>query len=378
MKHLFFIAGLSLFAFTSLRPQPLKTEKLELSFHKNIELIGLAYFIGFEGVDIENKTIEVDGKTMPKKEWHRYGYKIYQEYQAFASSENLAKSFSVADHLWLDYINALLLQTEEVPNAKLTPEIKESFYINFSKTKDLEEAKKNVEIFLDGLNAFSEEINFEAYISNSKVYYDRALQEIENSLPEGNFINTMESFYQKKFDSYALIPSLTTPKGMGFGIRITDNNQTTVFNVFGATDVQDLSDTSNLQMGFANKEKLQELSVHEFGHSFVNPVVAQLPDSMFKQTEHLFIPIKPQMETQGYNSWKVCVYEHFVRAGEVVISEKMGNKAHAKKLLTDYTEYRAFEYLPEIISELKKFDQGNYKTFEETVQKTMEMLSNKT
>src|SRR5688572_11810322 len=86
------------------------TGKLTIRSNYNAELLGLAYFIGFEGVDIESKTVEVDGKVFPKKDWHRYGFYIYEKYKKYAASENLAKSFAVADHLWLDYILNLLVQ----------------------------------------------------------------------------------------------------------------------------------------------------------------------------------------------------------------------------------------------------------------------------
>lgn len=133
--------------------------KLRIEVNTNAELLGVAYFIGFEGVDIEDETILLQGKEILKKDWHNYGYYIYQKYKSFGSSENLAASFSVADHLWLDYILNLLLQVHDFPNAKLLPEIDEKYYVNFSTSKDTVEAKKNVESFLEGLNKFYIEVN---------------------------------------------------------------------------------------------------------------------------------------------------------------------------------------------------------------------------
>lgn len=374
MKEKFLIIGLLLFSIQSFGQKPTKTEKLEIKTNKNIELLGLAYFIGFEGVDIEQKTIEVGGKTLPKKEWHNYGFKIYQEFESFATSENLAKSFSVADHLWLDYLIAFLLQVDNVPNAVLTDSIDEKYYLNFSKEKIIVEAKENAETFLNGLNSFSEEIEFDSYLMNSKEYYDKVIEEIENGLPDKSFVKAMELFYHKRFDNYLLVPSLTIPKGMGFGINNTSAGETEIFNIFGALGIQEFEDKDNLKMGFSNQEKLRELSVHEFGHSFVNPVVAKLPDSLFKETEHLFEPLKSTMSDQGYNTWKVCIYEHFVRAGEIIIAEKVGKKKNAKKLLADYKEKRQFRYIPEIIAELRKYDKGEYQSYYETVEKAMEHL----
>ena len=349
--------------------------KLKIEINKNIELLGLAYFIGFEGVDIESKTVEVDGKKIPKKDWHNYGFYIYEKYKSSATSENLGKSFTVADHLWLDYLISFLLQVEDFPNAKLIESIDESYYINFSKTKDIEEAKRNVIIFLDGLNEFYREIDFDKYFIETSIYYQMAIDEIKRVLPKQDFIGIMENFYKGKFDGYALIPSLTIPKGMGFGIRITTDKRNQVFNVFGALDVQEFLNTNEVKMGFSNEKKLRELSVHEFGHSFVNPIVDRLSEDNFSKTEALFEPLKYAMADQGYNTWKACVYEHFVRAGEIIIAEKLGDKDGAKRLQSEYEQDRKFKYIPTILVELKKFDKGTHKTYYEAVLKSMDKLA---
>ncbi|HYE56319.1 MAG TPA: hypothetical protein VD996_15830, partial [Chitinophagaceae bacterium] len=88
MKSIAWIFLLSVLSFTS-------RAQLSIDINYNVELLGLAYFIGFEGVDIEKKTITIEGREIPKKEWHSYGYRIYQQYKKYAASENLAKSFTV-------------------------------------------------------------------------------------------------------------------------------------------------------------------------------------------------------------------------------------------------------------------------------------------
>ena len=349
-----------------------ESDKLQITINKNIELLGLGYFIGFEGIDIDKKTVEIDGEIIPKKDWHNYGFKIYEQYKSFATSDNLAKSFSVADHLWLDYLTAFLLQVNDVPNAQLSNSIHEKYYINFSKEKDIQEAKKNAQIFLEGLNAFAKEIKFDSYLSSSKEYYTKVIQEVKTSIPNKNFIKEMELFYDKVFDKYLLIPSLTIPKGMGFGIKATKDKNTVVYNVFGALDFQEFDNNKKLVMGFSNEKKLRELSIHEFGHSFVNPVVAELPGEFFKNTEHLFKPLKSAMSDQGYNTWKACVYEHFVRAGEILIAEKLGE--NTKELTKEYEQTRQFKYIPEILFELKKYNDGLYKSYYEAIEKAMEKL----
>ena len=120
MKKAFLILSIIIFSNISFAQIVDTTNKLKVEINKNIELLGLAYFISFEGVDIEYKTVEIEGKKIQKKDWHNYGYYIYEEYKSYATSENLSKSFALADHLWLDYLTAFLLQVEDVPSAELT------------------------------------------------------------------------------------------------------------------------------------------------------------------------------------------------------------------------------------------------------------------
>lgn len=362
----------NLFAHT---PPPNK--KLKIQINTNVELLGLAYFIGFEGVDIETKTIDINGKKMPKKDWHNYGYFIYEKYKKFATNESILNSLTVADHLWLDYLIAFLVQVDDFPNARLTEAIPESYYINFSKTKNLKEAKENATIFLGGLNTFHKQIDFNQYLIDSKKYYDKAIEEVRNGLPEADFISTMEGFYKNSFDTYTLVPSLTIPKGMGFGVRYSAAAKTHIFNVFGALDVQKFLDTTDLQMGFADKQNLRELSVHEFGHSFVNPSVDKLPEKIIIETEPLLEPIRLAMSNQGYNTWRASLYEHFVRAGEIIISEKSGDMSGAQNLMKQYLQERQFKYIPAILIELRKYDNGQYRTYDETVLAAMKEIARK-
>lgn len=361
--------------FTQIKRNPTKQTNLTIEINKNIELLGLVYFILFEGQDLETKTLKVEGKTLLKKEWHNYGFTIYQQYKSSVSSENLGKSLSVASHLRIEYISAFLLQTESVPQAKFSDSINEKYYLDFSKEKNIGEAKKNAEIFLNGLNAFSKEIDFDNYLTNSKKYYNKVIEEVQNGLPNTRFVKVMESFYKKKFDNYILIPSLTIPKGMGFAFWNTNSAEKKIFSVFGALDIQEFENSKNLKMGFLNQQKLRELTVHEFGHSFVNPTIDKLPANLLTRTEHLFIPIKSAMIEQDYINWKLCIDEHFVRAGEIIIADKVEGRSGANELLLEYQKNRQFKYLPEILIELRKYDKVKNQSYYETVKKIMKKLA---
>ncbi|RYZ94665.1 MAG: DUF4932 domain-containing protein, partial [Sphingobacteriaceae bacterium] len=206
-------------------------------------------------------------------------------------------------------------------------------------------------------------------------YYSNVLKQVNSGLPSNEFIVLMEKFYQQHFDEYNLIPSLTIPPTMGFGVQYRLNNKTKIFNAFGSLGIQNYLGNAKPNMGFGNKDKLRELSTHEFGHSFVNHVIDSIDNELIAQTEKLFIPVKSGMVKQGYTTWRICLYEHFVRAGEIIIANNLGNKAGAEQLRFDYIIKRKFIYLPVIIKVLERYNTEHNTSYPEAVKTAIQKLN---
>jgi hypothetical protein len=128
-------------------------------------------------------------------------------------------------------------------------------------------------------------------------------------------------------------------------------------------------------MGFGDKKHLLELSTHEFGHSFVNPVVDTFAPELIRSTQLLFDPIREVMSNQGYSMWKACVYEHFVRAGEVVIAQNLGRQADADRLRASYMQERKFIYLPILLPELESYNTLGNSTYSQAATRAMQRLA---
>lgn len=345
------LSAVSLKAYCQNKIAPVQAREdklIQVKINKNVEFLGFVYYVGFEGAEIERNNLAAEKKR------YKYGYDLYQRYKSHAQSPQLAQSIRFAQHIWLDDLIKLLIQLDDFPNATLNPNVENRDFIRFSEKADKEEAAKNVQIFLEGLNKFYREVDFDTYLQTSKLYYENALTQVDANMPSKEFVSAMEGVYKKSFDSYTLIPSLTLPAGMGFGVGYSAASKTYIFNVFGALVSQNLEDLAHLNTGFDDKKRVREKSTHEFGHSFVNPVIDQVPIALIEATKPLYEPIKTNMTPQNYISWKACLYEHFVRAGEILIAKKMKNDVDANNLLIDFEHHRKFIYLRLIIEELEK------------------------
>jgi hypothetical protein len=348
--------------------------KIGVTINKNIELFGLMLQLDM-GQDLLNATdtLVIENRRATWRDWYAQGLKNYLQYRQFDSSEmmGLFRNFQ-SRGFFNDFFISFLLQVDEVPSAKINGNTDKEAILGFSPKGDWEEAKKNATEFLNHFNSFYKAIEFDSYLSTHKKYYDLAKHDVAVNLPDGFFVPVMESFYQKSFDAYFLVPSLNIPTSMGFGK--TNLTTKTIYNAFGPFSFQSF-DTAHLVSGFDFPERIEGLSVHEFGHSFVNPAIDKLPAKLVKSTQYLYTPIKSEMSKKAYTSWVMCLYEHFVKAGEIIITRKLGNAAKASQMLEDNVKAK-FIYLPDIVQELEKYDKNKsqYKSYDDFVPAVVEKL----
>jgi len=340
--------------------------QFEVRINANVELLGFVYFLGYEGA--QSEAVSYSEKDRKR---YAYGIDLYRQYKSFAGSKHLATAIGYAQDIWLDYFINLLVQLEDFPNAKLTDAIGPAYYRRFSSHGDLAEAKENASAFIEAMNGLYREVDFGAYLTQNRALYANATSQVEAGLPEDRFLSTMEAFYEGHFESYTLVPSLTIPAGMGFGARYGSGGDAHAFHVFGAFAIQQWDDSIRIDMGFADQKHLLELSTHEFGHSFANPCVDRLPEALIAETQPLFDPVKSAMAPQGYMTWKACLYEHFVRAGEVVIARKLGRHEDAERLRKHYISERKFIYLDTLLIELDKYNVSGKGTYQQAVETAM-------
>ncbi|WP_299362908.1 DUF4932 domain-containing protein [Winogradskyella sp.] len=280
----------------------------------------------------------------PMKELARNEFEKYKKHQAILLIDSL-----VSQGFWLDKMTEVMLKTSSVPNAKLIHKLDEST------TKKIKDNQDIIERFINAMNAFYLDAKLEAFFEKHRSYFANVNSEVKKNLPPKHFISTMEDYYGKQNESYTLIPSPTIYHTMGFGMRIKANVGFKVFNVFGPVIMT--KDSTQFGYGFGNSKEIDELTVHEFGHSFINPITElESNKKLIDKSEHLFSPIKSIMERQGYRSWSTCVAEHIVRLGEIRIALAMNDTIRANRLRSEYIDNRGFIYLKNLETSIIKYE----------------------
>lgn len=317
----------------------------------NLELLGLCnLLLQYEDLAAipETQTVSFGGQPTKVKDLYALNLTLAAPFTKFATSAHLALLKTYFDKsFYLHYAN-FVLSLPDFPKASLQAD--NPFSQQFASPAD-------AQAFVAACNAFYEEVAFGDFLRQRRPYYTAMLAEVNANLPPPAFLTEMEHFYSQPSATYRLYPSLTMPFSSGFAV----GGNHVIGNVFGSfLPPANVTEEAGLRLGFADPLALRKVCVHEFGHSFVNPAIDQVSAHVLARSAPLFQPIQAQMAAQGYNEWKICLYEHFTRAGEVLTARLVGDPAKAQELLAENVQQRHFRYLPQIVRQLQYWYDNEY------------------
>lgn len=323
-----------------------KDKNIEVAINKNIETLFILYpLLDFGLPPVENSLWD-DASN------------YFQEYKDHDAVQKLA---ILVKRTGIDGPVGLMLHYAELPHISIRHELNENTLKSFSETGDVNDGRREINEFIEAFTDFYIQSNVEAFLAKHNSYYQKAIEDIKKNLPAEGFIETLEMYYGKQNKAYILNPSPVLFPGFGFGKRIVTDDRLVVFNTFGPFP-SSFENNSEFHYHFDNADKIRDLSVHEFGHSFVNPIT-ELPENkkLIEQYAYLFEPLKEHMGKQGYRTWWICVTEHLVRLGEIRIALAMQDNKTADKLRHDYTKQRHFVYLPYLEAKIAEYENNRDK-----------------
>jgi len=178
---------------------------------------------------------------------------------------------------------------------------------------------------------------------------------MQNFLLQLNQVITLlqlEDYYGKEFNSYTIIASPILFPQIGFCIKTDNKMEDNIYYIAGPFKQPN---GKKYRYGFDSPTDIREMSIHEFGHSFINPLTENTQNrKLINSYAYFFAPIESSMKDQSYPDWWTCITEHLVRLGEIRIATAMNDtaRASANNLRNEYIETKKFIYLSHLENEI--------------------------
>lgn len=234
------------------------------------------------------------------------------------------------------------------------------------------EKKYLLKDFRNEILKFNQDSLFQKYLKSVKEVNQKATTEVKNSKTIDKLPQFLEEYYGTKLFSYNLILSPFVHNG-GFNAELlNDKGQKEVYAIVGP----------NGEINFTpvfDKEKIEkDLILHEFGHSFVNPLVYANYTKIEKlKTKFYDEQLQRAGKDEGNGDWKSVFDELLLRATTIKITEKYFGKESAKTLLENENKvgYYLVEDFCKILDEYN-INRKKYKKFGDFFPIFLERLNN--
>ncbi len=382
MKKIFLIFAITISTFNFSQE---KTSKFSVTYNKNIE----TYFLA-EILSADHRRNNKDFELYKIKECSTYQPIVKRALEKFDHLKNSPIAVATAElndvmiekyGLGNDALMKSLVYHQEFPSNDWINQ----YQFEFSRLtqKQNEEVTVLIKNYLSKLSKFYTQEKIGEFFEENNSFYLGAIHEYNRQIPVG-FTDAMEQFYGEEFNQYIILisPMMMWPISDGEGRGIG----TDVVLKSGAKNIYEIASPfvqvkDQQQFGYDNQFQARFLSVHEFGHSFVNKEVYKHSEK-HKKFKDLFEKsnLKESMiKAGGYGDYETCVAEHLVRLGEIETAKIQKDTEKAKKL-EEYHLKNNFIFLPQLEVKIKEYNsnRAKYKTFGDFVPKLLEVFDNST
>lgn len=216
-------------------------------------------------------------------------------------------------------------------------------------TLDRRWTRPDIRRFLEAARSFAKDASFLKFFETHRGLYDatearmRAIME-----SEGHLEWFPEFFGDRPRAAFTLTPGLLNG-GSCYGARCkrVDGHED-LYCIMGIWT----TDTNGLP---CFDRGLVQTVVHEFGHSFANPIIDRHWAELQAAGEALFEPVAATMRSQAYSSGRTLLYESLVRACEVRYALRHNGPEEARNW-TVYQKSRGFLWTQELSDVLGEYE----------------------
>ena len=210
----------------------------------------------------------------------------------------------------------------------------------------------DIDSFIVGLNQFYIDTRFHEFFEQHRAFYQDGLQNYESNVMQYFKQDWYSKFYGcEPTEKFRVVIGFTNGGGNYGPSRQLAGQPKEVFAIAGYY--------VNPETGKAFENGLDYAStlIHEFNHSFVNPLLEiESNATLMQRTGQSLLKLSAySMSRQNYNNWQTVVNESIVRAAVIICMMENGfSEQQIQKELFDHI-VRDFRWMPELVSALRTY-----------------------
>jgi hypothetical protein len=162
--------------------------------------------------------------------------------------------------------------------------------------------------FLKRARCFVHETNFQKFMDEHQSLYQTSVDRLLKIIEQEKCSEWLDKFYgkQPQTNLHVVLGMQTGRNSYGSAISISGKEKR-IYSILGV-DMADNTGAATFLNG------ISVTLVHEFSHSFINPLVDRYADQLQPAGEKMFAHVDDAMQKMHYGDWKIMLYESLVRA----------------------------------------------------------------
>ncbi len=233
--------------------------------------------------------------------------------------------------------------------------------VSFDSTSHLPSrwGRDDARAFIEHAQTFVEDTHFEAFLEQHQPLYDLAESRMRQLLTNHVDLAWFGEFFGEQPGADFVIAIGLSNGGANYGPKyLAPDGSEELYAVMGVW----LTDEEGLPRFDAS---ITGTLIHEFSHSYVNPVMGKHFGAMREAAETVHAAVASQMARQQYGQWSIMMNESLVRAAVVrYFLKQQGPEAAAEEI--DRQKQKYFVWIDELSDLLGQYETNRttYPTFE--------------
>lgn len=275
-----------------------------------------------------------------------------------------AKEVRESNQIGYDAVTSLAVQLSISESVKIQNNIVEG---QLDKRWTSESASK----FVDLLNQFYIKSNFHKFYSNHQELYRIAEANFAEISNEVDFSWFEKFFGEKSNRNFHIVLSMCNGRS-NYGAEVQYNDASKELYAIIGSPI-----TDKLNHPIYNLGDIFPLIIHEFNHSFCNPLIEPFYEEMETKADEFLKLNESKMLAQAYDNSKTMMYEILVRACVIHYFRKYDLTGNKIKHLIIKEQAKGFVWIDELVNSLSEYDKNRdkYPTLKDYMPQIVKLLN---